>query len=52
MLCIWIIGKLEKYKWEDATSIQKTSWGYQRNTNIKGYFTTNELVDLMVSVVR
>ena len=37
---------------EDATTIQKGTWGYQRNTNINGYFTTDELIDLLVTVVR
>lgn len=43
---------LQKFKWEDATTIQKGTWGYQRNTDINGYYTTDELVDLLVTVVR
>jgi len=50
MYCI--VGVLQKFKWEDATTIQKGSWGYQRNTDINGYFTTDQLIDLLVTVVR
>ena len=46
------VGTLQKFKWEDAFTIQKSSWGYERNTNLSGYHTTNELVDDLVSVVR
>ena len=46
------VGVLQKRKWEDATTIQKGTWGYRRNTDINGYYTTGELVDLLVTVIR
>ena len=46
------VGTLQKFKWEDALTVQKDSWGYERNTDLSGYHTTNELVDDLVSVVR
>ena len=46
------IGVLQKYKWEDADTIDKSSWGYQRDISIQGYHTTEDLVHLLVTVVR
>ena len=46
------VGVLQKFKWEDATTIQKGTWGYQRNIDINGYYTTDELIDVLVTVVR
>ena len=46
------IGVLQKHKWEDADTIDKSSWGYQRDISIQGYHTTEDLVHLLVTVVR
>ena len=46
------IGKLFPHKYENAMTIQKTSWGYIRNTNISGYLTIEQLLFELVSTVR
>ena len=33
-------------------TIQKTSWGYIRNTDISGYLTIEELLNELVTTVR
>jgi len=33
-------------------TVQKNTWGYNRNTNLTGYYTANELIDDMVIAVR
>ena len=43
---------LQKRKWEDATSIDKHSWGYRRNVDIEDFQSTYELVTLLVQAVR
>lgn len=45
-------GTLQKFKWEDCTTVQKGSWGYKRNTDISGYLTAQELIAELVTVVR
>ena len=46
------IGKLFPHKYENAMTIQRTSWGYIRNTNISGYLTIEELLHELVTTVR
>ena len=46
------IGKLVNHKYENAMTIQKTSWGYIRNTNISGYLTIHDLLYELVTTVR
>ena len=46
------LGKLFPHKYENAMTIQRTSWGYIRNTNISGYLTIEELIKELVSTVR
>ena len=43
---------LQKRKWEDATSIDKHSWGYRRNADIEDFQSTYELITLLVQAVR
>ena len=46
------IGKLFTHKYENAMTIQRTSWGYIRNTNISGYLTIEELLSELITTVR
>ena len=49
---MYISGVLEQYKWEDATTLQKSSWGYDRSVGLDGYATTEEIINQLVIVVR
>ena len=49
---VYISGVLEQYKWEDATTLQKSSWGYDRSVGLSGYATTEEIINQLVIVVR
>jgi len=44
-------GKLQNHKWENAMTIDGSSWGYSRNTNISGYLSIDEILDQLVSTV-
>lgn len=44
-------GKLQDRKWEDALTIDKTSWGLNRNATISDYMTVKELVHTLIGVV-
>ena len=47
-----LTGELFAHKYENAMTIQKTSWGYIRNTNISGYLTIEQLLYELVTTVR
>lgn len=42
---------LQKEKWEDATSVDKGSWGYRRNANIEDFYSTYDLITFLVQAV-
>jgi alpha-L-fucosidase len=44
-------GKLVEKKWENALTIDKTSWGLNRNASYTDYMTTKELIDQLVETV-
>lgn len=44
-------GKLQTRKWENALTIDKHSWGWNRNATISDYMTVKKLVDKLVEVV-
>ncbi|EDO47983.1 predicted protein, partial [Nematostella vectensis] len=44
-------GVLQKHKFEDATTVDKRSWGYRREMKLSDVQTIDELLELMVTVV-
>jgi alpha-L-fucosidase len=44
-------GKIQTKKWEDAFTIDKTSWGLNRNATYSDYMTVKEIVDLLIETV-
>nr|XP_018901914.1 PREDICTED: alpha-L-fucosidase [Bemisia tabaci] len=44
-------GKLQKYKFENAMTIDKQSWGYRRNAKLSEYYTSEELIAELVTTV-
>ena len=46
------LGKLQKMKWENAMTIDRHSWGYRRDANLKDYLSIEELIGQLVSTVR
>jgi len=44
-------GHLVNHKWENCNSIDLTSWGYSRNTNITNYMTINDILFELISTV-
>lgn len=44
-------GKLQNHKWENAMTVDKTSWGFRRNADIYDYLTIEELLYQLASTV-
>lgn len=49
---IGMIGKLQKMKWENAMTIDRHSWGFRREANLKDYLKIEELIKQLASTVR
>ena len=49
---IGIVGKLQKIKWENAMTIDRHSWGFRREANLKDYLKIEELITQLASTVR
>lgn len=47
----YVPGELQEKKWENAMTIDKNTWGYNRRSNIEDYLTTKELIDTLVETV-
>lgn len=44
-------GKLLKHKWENAMTIDKSSWGYRRQARYSDYYSIKELISLLAETV-
>jgi alpha-L-fucosidase len=44
-------GKLQTHKWENAMTIDRSSWGYRREAVLANYLNINELLYQLVSTV-
>lgn len=49
----WIrVGVLQKHKWENAMTIDKTSWGYRRDTKYSDFLTMDEITQTLAETIR
>ena len=44
-------AKLLSRKWENAMTIDKNSWGYNRKSNLEDYLTTQQLVNILAETI-
>ncbi|KAK7603142.1 hypothetical protein V9T40_003141 [Parthenolecanium corni] len=44
-------GHLLPRKWENCMTIDKKSWGYRKHANIEDYYTSHELIKILVETV-
>lgn len=44
-------GVLQRHKWENAMTVDKSSWGYRRNANYEDFQTVKELIEVMAKTV-
>ncbi|CAN8021387.1 unnamed protein product [Ixodes persulcatus] len=44
-------GVLQKHKWENCMTVDKSSWGYRRNAKVSDYRTVQELIGELASTV-
>ncbi|KAL1131712.1 hypothetical protein AAG570_011325 [Ranatra chinensis] len=44
-------GVLQTHKWENAMTIDKHSWGYNRYSDLEDYITPQELIDTMAETI-
>jgi len=44
-------GKLQKTKWENAMTVDRRSWGFRRDANLKDYLSIEELITQLVTTV-
>lgn len=47
----WNPGQLQAHKWENAMTVDKSSWGYRPEACLSDYRDTQELIDELVSTV-
>ncbi|KAK7483639.1 hypothetical protein BaRGS_00025072 [Batillaria attramentaria] len=44
-------GKLQPRKWENAMTLDRSSWGFRRNAQLSSYLTIEELLETLASTV-
>lgn len=44
-------NKVQEKKWENALTITKTSWGYDRSLTLESYYTTKYLIHTLIQTV-
>jgi len=44
-------GKLQNHKWENAMTIDQSSWGFRREAQLSDYLTTDELITTLAETV-
>lgn len=44
-------GVLQKHKWENCMTLDRSSWGYRRNSNALDYVTMEDLTNELITTV-
>jgi len=44
-------GSLQKYKWENAMTLDRYSWGFRRNAKLEDYLSMDELTDILAETI-
>ncbi|KAI0241181.1 Alpha-L-fucosidase [Lamellibrachia satsuma] len=44
-------GMKQNHKWENCMTIDKSSWGYRRNSNLDNYMTAHQLISTLAETV-
>ena len=50
--CVNCAEVLQKHKWEDANTVDKSAWTYRRNVKLSDLHTVEELLAILVQTVR
>ena len=49
---VYLLGVLQKHKWENCMTVDRHSWGYRRNTTLADFLTMDDLTSILASTVR
>jgi hypothetical protein len=49
---LFLIGKLQKRKWENAMTLDRVSWGFRRDASLADFYTMEELLELVIHTIR
>ena len=47
----FLSGVIQTHKWENAMTLDKNSWGFNRHSNLDEYLTTNELIETLAETI-
>jgi alpha-L-fucosidase len=48
----FILGVLQKRKWENCMTIDKKSLGFRREADLGDYYTIEELLEIIIETIR
>ena len=51
-LMLHFAGTLQKHKWENAMTLDKSSWGFRREMNLADVLSVHDLLTLLAETVR
>lgn len=48
----FLLGHVMPHKWVNAMTIDKGSWGYRRNADLRDFYTIEELLEEVIYTIR
>jgi hypothetical protein len=51
IICIYVLGILQKHKWENAMTIDRKCWGYRKEAVLTDFLTFEELIKELMSTI-